>query len=227
MIFARLTARATYVTRRAVNKSVLAGLAGLLSALLALPAAAETLRLVALGDSLTHGYGLAQDQGFVPQLQRWLDERGADVEVVNMGVSGDTTAGGKARLEWALAGGADAVILQLGGNDLLRGFDPSISRANLDAMLTTLGDRDIPVLLAGLKAPLNFGLEWQTRFEGMYEELAEKHDTLLFPSFLGGVFGNAQLMQPDYIHPNALGVAHIVEAIGPSVLDLLERAAAG
>lgn len=219
---ARLNARASYVARRAARK---VAAATVLLALLVLPAAAETLRLVAIGDSLTHGYGLAQDQGFVPQLQRWLDERGVDVEVVNMGVSGDTTAGGKARLDWALAGDADAVIIQLGGNDLLRGIDPAVSRANLDAMLSALGERGIPVLLAGLKAPLNFGVQWQTAFEGMYEDLAEEHDAVLHASFLDGVFGNPELMQPDYIHPNERGVARIVEAIGPRVLELLDRAA--
>lgn len=196
----------------------------MLLAALSLPAAAETLRLIALGDSLTHGYGLPQDQGFVPQLQRWLTEHGADVEVVNMGVSGDTTAGGKARLDWALSSGADAVILALGGNDLLRGIDPTVSRANLDAMLTELDKRGIPVLLAGLKAPLNFGNNWQAAFEGMYEELAEEHDAILYPSFLDGVFLDPELMQPDYLHPNEKGVARIVEAIGPSVLELLAKA---
>jgi acyl-CoA thioesterase-1 len=218
---ARLRARATYVTRRAADK---AAAALVLLALAALPAAADTLRLVALGDSLTHGYGLPQDQGFVPQLQRWLTDQGADVEVVNMGVSGDTTAGGKARLGWALAAGADAVILEFGGNDLLRGIDPAVSRANLDAMLAELDRRDIPVLLAGLKAPLNFGARWQAEFEGMYADLARKHAAILYPSFLDGVFPDPELMQPDYIHPNERGVARIVEAIGPSVLKLLDEA---
>lgn len=221
MVIARLTARATYVTLRAAHK---AAAALVLLAALSLPAAAETLRLIALGDSLTHGYGLPQDQGFVPQLQRWLTEHGADVEVVNMGVSGDTTAGGKARLDWALSSGADAVLLALGGNDLLRGIDPTVSRANLDAMLTELDKRGIPVLLAGLKAPLNFGNNWQAAFEGMYEELAEEHDAILYPSFLDGVFLDPELMQPDYLHPNEKGVARIVEAIGPSVLELLAKA---
>jgi acyl-CoA thioesterase I len=191
-------------------------------AVTALPSMAETLRLVALGDSLTHGYGLAQDEGFVPQLQRWLDAQGVDVEVVNMGVSGDTTAGGRARLDWALADGADAVILELGGNDLLRGIDPGTSRENLDAMLAELAVREIPVLLAGLEAPLNYGPEYKEAFEGMYAELAEEHGAILYASFLHGV--GPGMMQPDGIHPHAEGVAAIVEAIGPAVLELLGRA---
>ena len=221
MIAARLPASATYVAFRAARKAA-AGLA--LAACLAFPAVADTLRVVALGDSLTHGFGLPQDQGFVPQLQRWLDEQGVDAEVVNMGVSGDTTAGARARLGWALEGDADAVILQLGGNDLLRGIPPSTSRANLDAMLDILDQRDIPVLLAGLKIPLNFGAQWQRDFEGMYAELAEEHDAILYPSFMAGVWGDPALMQPDLLHPNALGVARIVEQIGPRVLELIERA---
>ena len=193
-----------------------------LAAAAGLPAAAETLRLVALGDSLTHGYWLAQGDGFVPQLERWLAEQGADVEVVNMGVSGDTTTGARARLDWALADGADAVILELGGNDLLRGIDPATSRANLDAMLDELARREIPVLLAGLEAPLNYGPEYKEAFDSMYAELAEEHGTVFYPSFLEGI--GPELMQPDGIHPDAEGVAEIVEAIGPSVLELLERA---
>ena len=206
----------------AARKAAAAVLCLAIAALAALPAAAETLRLVALGDSLTHGYGLAQEEGFVPQLQRWLAGQGADVEVVNMGVSGDTTTGGRARLDWALADGADAVIVELGGNDLLRGIDPATSRANLDAMLGELARRDVPVLLAGLEAPLNYGPEYKAAFEGMYADLAEAHGAILYRSFLSGV--RPELMQPDGIHPNAEGVALIVEAIGPSVLALLERA---
>jgi acyl-CoA thioesterase I len=215
-------ASARYVAELAARKVAAAALC---LALLALPAAAaiaETLRLVALGDSLTHGYGLAQEEGFVPQLQRWLEGQGADVEVVNMGVSGDTTMGGRARLDWALADGADAVIVELGGNDLLRGVDPATSRENLDAMLNELGARDIPVLIAGLEAPLNYGPDYKEAFEGMYADLAEEHGAILYPSFLEGV--GPALMQPDGIHPNAEGVAAIVDAIGPAVLDLLERA---
>jgi acyl-CoA thioesterase-1 len=211
------------VAERVARKAAAAALSLALGLTLAVvPTRAETLRLIALGDSLTHGYGLAQDEGFVPQLQRWLAAQGADVEVVNMGVSGDTTAGGRARLDWALADGADAVILELGGNDLLRGIDPATSRGNLDAMLAELQARDIPVLLAGLEAPLNYGPEYKEAFETMYAELAEEHGAIFYPSFLEGV--GPGLMQPDGIHPNAEGVAAIVEAIGPEVLELLERA---
>src|SRR5690625_2532535 len=184
---------------------------------------ATPLRLIAVGDSLVSGYGLPADQGFTAQLQGWLEEHGRDVEVVNMGVAGDTTTGGLARLEWALAEGADAVILELGGNDILRGTPPRITRANLDAMLTELGAREIPVLLAGIAIPLNFGLAWQVDFEGQFAKLAEKHGTLLYPSFMDGVWTRPELMQQDMLHPNERGVAHIVERIGPLVLNLLER----
>jgi acyl-CoA thioesterase-1 len=223
MVSARVPARARYVATEAARKVAAAALYLVLGLVLSgLPASAETLRLVALGDSLTHGYGLAQDEGFVPQLQRWLTGQGAEVEVVNMGVSGDTTAGGRARLDWALADGADAVLLELGGNDLLRGIDPATSRANLDDMLAELGRRDIPVLLAGLEAPLNYGPDYKEAFEAMYAELAEAHGAILYASFLAGV--RPEMMQPDGIHPNAEGVAAIVAAIGPKVLELLERA---
>lgn len=192
--------------------------------LLATSARAETLRVVAIGDSLTHGYGLEQDKGFVPQLADWLASEGADVAVINMGVSGDTTAGGRERLDWALADGADAVIVELGGNDLLRGIDPAESRANLDAMLSELSDRGIPVLLAGLEAPLNYGEDFKKAFDGMYADLAEEHDAILYPSFLAGLDGAEGVMQDDGIHPNAKGVGLIVTDIGPKVLALIERA---
>lgn len=128
--------------------------------------AAEPVRLVAIGDSLTHGYGLPEAEGFVPQLDAWLEAQGRNVDVINMGVSGDTTSGGRARLAWALADGADAVIVELGGNDLLRGIDPAFSRDNLDAMLTELGAQGIPVLLAGLEVPLNYGPDFK---EALFE----------------------------------------------------------
>ena len=217
MIPARSLLSFQYVARGLLCK------AAICLSLLATPVQAAELRLVAFGDSLTHGYGLSQDQGFVPQLQAWLRDRGQDVTVINMGVSGDTTEGGRARLGWALADGADALILELGGNDLLRGIDPAASRANLDAMMTELAGLGIPVLLAGLEAPLNYGPDFKEAFDSMYADLAEKHGAILYPSFVEGVV-TVDLMQSDGIHPNAQGVAVIVAAIGPTVLDLIERA---
>jgi acyl-CoA thioesterase-1 len=187
--------------------------------------AAEQLRIVALGDSLTHGYGLPPEEGFVPQLQAWLEAHGApEVEMINAGVSGDTTAGGLARLDWSLAEGADALIVTLGGNDLLRGIDPEASRANLDAILTEADSRGLPVLLSGMRAPLNYGPDWKEAFDAMYPELAEKHDALYDPFFLEGASEDRALWQEDGLHPNALGVARIVERIGPLVLQLADRA---
>lgn len=189
-------------------------------------AAADGVRIVALGDSLTHGYGLPEAEGFVPQLQEWLHNQGRDdVVVVNAGVSGDTTAGGLARLEWALANGADALIVALGGNDLLRGIDPASSRANLDAILAQAQVRGMPVLLSGMQAPGNYGPDFKRDFDAMYPDLAESHGAILDPFFLEGVTEDRSLWQSDGIHPNADGVAVIVARIGPLALDLIERAA--
>ena len=194
---------------------------------LALPALADAqeVRIVALGDSLTHGYGLPEDEGFVPQLEAWLHGNGAPwARVINAGVSGDTTAGGLARLDWSLSDGADALIVALGGNDLLRGIDPAASRANLEAILQEAEDRDLPVLLSGMRAPGNYGREFQDAFNAMYPELAETHGARLDPFFLAGVESDRTLWQSDGIHPNAEGVAVIVERIGPMVRDLAEDA---
>ncbi len=189
----------------------------------------EPLRLVALGDSLTQGYGLPRDAGFVPQLQAWLSEEGLDVEVINAGVSGDTTAGGLSRMDWTLAEPVDAMLVILGGNDLLRGINPEASRENLDAILTRLGQEGVPAMLAGLPAPGNYGPEFQRAFDRMYVDLAGIHDVPLYPDFLqpmseksaaGKSFSD--LMQDDNIHPNADGVALIVEGIGPEVKAFLE-----
>ncbi|MCC6006981.1 MAG: arylesterase [Rhodobacteraceae bacterium] len=196
--------------------------------LLPLAAPAQTV-VVALGDSLTQGYGLPEEEGFVPRLQGWLRERGHDVMIVNAGVSGDTTAGGLARVDWTLTGDVDAVIVALGGNDLLRGIDPASSRDNLDGVLSAIGERGLPVLLAGMTAPGNYGPEFKRDFDAMYPELAEEHGALLYPFFLEGLserraLGEARaLMQSDGLHPSAAGVAAIVEHMGPMVERLLEQ----
>ncbi|MEM0922006.1 MAG: arylesterase [Pseudomonadota bacterium] len=187
-------------------------------------AEAAPLKLVAIGDSLTAGYGLAEGEGFVPQLDAWLEANDPrDVEVVNMGISGDTTAGGLARLDWALGGGADAVLVELGGNDLLRGIDPAVSRRNLDGLVGGLAERGLPVLISGMRAPGNFGPEYQQAFNAMYPELAEAHDALYDPYFLEGVTEDRSLWQADGIHPNAAGIAVIVARIGPRIVELLDR----
>jgi acyl-CoA thioesterase-1 len=208
------------VARRASNLAAWAA-----ALLVGAPAAAEPV-IAALGDSLTQGYGLPEEEGFVPQLERWLRENGApEAVVVNAGVSGDTTAGGLARVEWALTDEVDAVIVALGGNDLLRGIDPAASRANLDGILAAIGARGLPVLLAGLPAPGNYGPEYKAAFDEMFPALAEAHGAVLYPSFLAALGddldGARDLMQPDGIHPSAEGVAAIVADIGPDVLGLV------
>jgi len=191
------------------------------------PAYAEPATIVALGDSLTQGYGLPSGEGFVPVLQNWLDDNGADATIINAGVSGDTTAGGLARTDWSLVPETSALIVNLGGNDLLRGLDPATSRANLDAILDKADARNIPVLLLGLRAPGNYGASFQQAFDAMYEDLASEHDALFVADYLGPVtLGerlNPQYIQDDGIHPNAEGVKLLVEAVGPVVLDLITR----
>ena len=196
---------------------------------LAAPAAADPLTLVALGDSLTQGYGLPQAEGFVPQLQAWLQANGAEVTVVNAGVSGDTSAGGLARLGWTLEGGADAMIVALGGNDLLRGLAPAETRANIDAILSEASAKGLPVLLIGLPAPGNYGADYKADFDAIWPELAAPYGALMVPNMLAGLSDvapdqRAGLVQPDGLHPTAEGVVIMVETLGPEVLKLLERA---
>jgi acyl-CoA thioesterase-1 len=213
--------------RGVLNRAV-----ALLLTLLAAVSVAEArpLTLVALGDSLTQGYGLPEGEGLVPQLQAWLAARGHEITVVNAGVSGDTTAGGLARVEWTLAGGGDAMVVALGGNDLLRGIDPAVSRANLRGILQAAAARSIPVLLVGLPAPGNYGPEFKRDFEAMYPELAAEFGALHLADLLDPVTARAaepgaamRLMQPDGLHPSAAGVALIVEALGPAVEALIAR----
>ena len=191
-------------------------------------------RIAALGDSLTQGYGLQVEEGLVPQLQAWLDAQGVAAEVLNAGVSGDTTQGGLSRLDWTLGDNPQAMIVALGGNDLLRGIDPAVSRANLDAILTRLAAQDIPVLLVGLAAPGNYGPDYQAAFDAIYTDLAAQHGALLIPHMLAPIAAQLEagadprsLMQADMIHPNPAGVALVVEQLGPKVVELVQRAQAG
>ncbi len=192
---------------------------------------AEPVVVAALGDSLTQGYGLPPEEGFVPQLQAWLEGEGAEVQVINAGVSGDTTAGGLSRVAWTLSDDVDAIIVALGGNDLLRGIDPAVSKANLEGILQAAKDKGVPVLLVGMDAPPNYGAAYEAAFDGMYGELAEAYGTVLAPNFLGALAAMEDrarvledYMQGDAIHPNGAGVRLIVEDLGPYVLELIDDA---
>ncbi|TCP62296.1 acyl-CoA thioesterase-1 [Rhodovulum bhavnagarense] len=193
-------------------------------------ALAGQVTIAALGDSLTQGYGLPQEDGFVPQLESWLRDQGAEVRVLNAGVSGDTSAGGLSRVDWTLTPDVDAMIVALGGNDLLRGIDPAATRANIEGILRAAQDRGVAVLLVGMQAPGNYGPDYKAAFDAIFPELAAQYRALHFESFLKPLAdlpdrGTAlrELMQGDGIHPSATGVALIVQAIGPAVLDLIDR----
>lgn len=195
---------------------------------LALPAQAEPVTLVALGDSLTAGYGLPPDQGLVPQLQSWLAAQGAEVTVVNAGVSGDTTAGGLSRLDWSLTPETDALMVTLGGNDMLRGLPPEEARANLSAILEGAKAKGLPVFLVGMEAPGNYGAEYKAAFDAIYADLAAEFGATLYPFFFQAMTeGNSDpaamrpFMLEDGIHPNAEGVAKIVADLGPALQAFL------
>lgn len=179
------------------------------------PASARTIRLVAFGDSLTAGYMLPAADAFPARLEAALREKGHDVSIINAGVSGDTTSGGLARLDWSIPEGTDGVILELGANDALRGINPSITEQALDAMIMRLKSRNIMVLLAGMYAPRNNGADYGAKFDAIYPRLAAKHDVLLYPFFLDGVAGEPSLNLPDMLHPNAVGVGVIVARVLP------------
>lgn len=191
------------------------------------PAWAEALRLLALGDSLTAGYGVAADAAFPVQLERALRAEGYDVTVVNGGVSGDTSAGGLARLDWALADKPQAAIVELGANDALRGLDPALTERNLDAVLTRLKADGVRVVLAGMLAPPNYGPDYAATFAKLYPRLAERHKVVLYPFFLDGVARDPRLNQPDGLHPTRDGVAEIVRRILPSIKAVLGPSPAG
>jgi acyl-CoA thioesterase-1 len=204
---------------------LLAVLALILTAALPLSVAAQTkpLTLLAFGDSLVAGFGLGSRDGFTAKLEAALKAKGIEARVVNAGLSGDTSAGGLARLEWALDPKPDFAIVELGANDGLRGLDPAQTRANLDAILTKLKAKGVPVLFAGMYAPPNMGPDYAKPFNALYPELAQKHGVAFYPFFLEGVAANAALNQPDGIHPNAKGVDIIVERMLPHVLKLIGK----
>jgi len=198
----------------------------LLTGLLPAAATAATdapLRITVLGDSLTAGLGLAAAETFPSQLETALRRQGLNVNVANAGVSGDTTAGGLARLDWTLADDPQLVIVELGANDALRGLSPDEAAANLDAILTRLAQKGVPALLIGMRAPRNLGPDYYNSFNAIYPRLAGKHDVPLYPFFLDGVVGNPTLNQADGIHPNRQGVAVIVKRILPLVLQTIEQ----
>ena len=183
----------------------------------------RTLKLVALGDSLTAGYRLPADQAFPAVLERALKAKGFSVEIANAGVSGDTTTGGLDRLDWSVPDGTDGVILELGANDMLRGTDPAVTRKALETIIVRLKERGIPVLLAGMLAAPNLGTEYRARFDAIYPDLARAHDLVLYPFFLDGVAGQRTNTLDDGLHPTAKGIERVVEGILPSVETFLTR----
>ncbi len=187
---------------------------------------AQPIKLLTFGDSLIHGYGLPADQSFPAQLQAALRAEGRNVTVINGGNSGDTTAAGRSRLDWALSDNPDLVLVTLGGNDMLRGLEPTETYRNLDAILSRLKAEGLPVLLTGMLASRNLGAEYAAEFDAVFPRLAEEHDVAFYPFFLDGVAMRPDLNQPDGLHPNGAGVAVIVEAILPTLRPLIDAAQA-
>lgn len=198
-----------------------AALLGALIVAAAQPALAAPATILAFGDSLTAGYGVGPADSFPTRLEAALKSRGRDVRVINAGVSGDTSAGGLARLDWSLADKPDLVVLELGSNDMLRGIDPASTETNLDAILRKLADAKVKVLLCGMYAARNLGPDYVARFDAIYPRLAQKYGVTLYPFFLDGVALNASLNQGDGMHPNPAGVNVIVDRIAPVVEKLL------
>jgi acyl-CoA thioesterase-1 len=212
--------------RRAALQKTAAGIAMLLAGTSAARAQAPggEIRLLMLGDSITAGYGLARAEGPPARIQALLREKGRNVRVIDAGVSGDTTAGGRARLDWALADRPQAVIVALGGNDGLRGLTPAQMKANLESILDRLGQRNIPVMLAGMVAPPNLGRDYGQEFSAVFETIArERPDIVFYPFLLDGVAGEPALNQPDRIHPTAEGADRIARRMLPFIETLLDR----
>jgi acyl-CoA thioesterase-1 len=215
------------VLRNRVCNAVLAALLLVATYIHALPAAAgEPVRIVVLGDSLVAGFNIQTNEAFPAQLERALKAKGHNVEVINAGVSGDTTAGGLDRLQWSVPDNTDAVILELGANDALRGLDPKQAKANLEAIIKAVRGAGAEVLLAGMAAPRNLGEPYVTAFDGIYPALARQYGLLLYPFFLDGIVMNPSYNLGDGLHPNPKGVAIIVERIMPTVEELIAKVAA-
>ena len=193
----------------------------LLTMLAPMPASAKVPEILAFGDSLTAGLGLPASEAFPARLQARLKDEGIDVKIVNGGVSGDTTTDGLARLDWALADKPDVVILALGANDMLRGINPKIVRANLDQMIAKIQSSGAKILLLGMQSTTNWGAEYEHAFDNIYPELAKAHDVPLYPFFLDGVAMNPALNQPDGMHPNERGVAIMVDHIAPLLAKMV------
>ncbi len=190
-------------------------------------AQARTIKLLVFGDSLAAGYGLAAPDAFQAQLALALKADGFDVQILDGGVSGDTTAGGKSRLDWALGDKPDAVLVELGGNDALRGTDPAEMDANLTAILDRLDTLHLPALLSGMEAPPNLGAAYQQQFHAVFARLGQRPGLLFDPFFLDGVAGDPALNQADHIHPNPTGVKKVVARIKPAVEALLREVRSG
>jgi len=204
-------------------RAAVSGLMLLTATAVAVARAETPLKIVTLGDSLTAGLGLPEKDGFAPRLQAALAAKGLAVDVANAGVSGDTASAGLARLDWSVPDGTNAVILELGANDMLRGIEPQVTRGALDAILHRLMERHIAVLVCGMRAAPNLGADYVQSFDNIYPALAAKYGAALYPFFLDGVAGDRSLLQPDGLHPNAAGVDAIVARILSKVEDLIAR----
>jgi acyl-CoA thioesterase-1 len=214
-----------------VQRVALLALIGLILAAgsgIAAPASAERpVKIVAVGDSLMAGYNLPLSAGFPARLERALKAKGFAVEIANAGVSGDTASAGLARIDWSVPDDTDAIIVELGANDMLLGIDPQITRTALEGILRRLAERRIPVLLAGMRAAPNLGADYVQRFEAIYPDLAARFDVVFYPFFLEGVAAEGKLNQRDSIHPTAGGIDEIVARILPKAEELLTRVRAG